>query len=130
MKQFFQRQLKKLTDRHELSVALIDLDHERKRIKLKANELRAKKNPPLTINKDLEFLTKSLNTLNIIRGQYLTKIAEIKKQEKINNRLSTNNNVYAETFLQIATGVLNKQTFNKIQDMALKQLGDNSPAIK
>lgn len=130
MKLFFTRQLKKLTDRNEIAIAIIDLDHERKRVKLKANELRCNQKPSLTIEDNLKCLTRELNALNIIRGQYLTKMAEIKAQEKINNRLSTNSNVYAETFLQVATGVLNKQTFNKIQAMTLNKLGDKSPATK
>jgi len=130
MKLFFERALKKLTDRSEIVVLLIDIDTERKRIKNKANDIKAKKYKSPTDESNIKFLTRELNALNIIRGQCLTKIAEIKKQEKINNRLSTKNNVYAETFLQIASSVLNKQTFNKIQAIALKQLDDNSLATK
>jgi len=130
MKLFFTRQLKKLTDRNEITIALIELDHERKRVKLKANELRCIKKPSLSIEADFKFLARELNALNIIRGRYLAKITTIKAQEKINNKLTTNNNVYAETFLQIASSVLNKVTFNKIQTMALNKLGDTSLATK
>ncbi len=76
MKLFFTRQLKKLTNHYEIAAVLIDLDNERKRIKLKANELRSSKkvlSSKLKREAELKLLSRELNQLNIIRGQYLTK---------------------------------------------------------
>lgn len=129
MKLFYKRQLTKLTKRAEIQVLISDLDGERRRIKNKTSEIKRLKSPSLEDKDNLEFLARELNALNTIRGECVIKISEIKNQEKINNSLSFNT-AYAEIFLQIASSVLNKTTFNKIQVMALVKLNDESATVK
>lgn len=127
MKLFFSRQLKKLTLRAEIQVLIAELDIERRRIKRKMGEIKCARIP--SHKSDLDFLRRNLDALSVIRGHCVTKIVEIKTQEKINNNLSYNTS-YAETFLQVATSVLNKKTFNKIQTIALERRGDSSLVTK
>jgi hypothetical protein len=132
MIKFYIKQLEKAPSRAAITMIVAEIDVARRRVKQKYSFLKSLKKPdiPLSIKTDLNYLSKELDELNIVRAQALLKIREIKAAEKITNRIQTNNNVFAETFMTVAAGVLSKKMFTTIKKMALQKLDDKSLATK